>query len=338
MFSQLTLDKSSFNNHCNVKPDLSVKYTSGLLLGLRRDVNKNTSTYRTLWIAPDKDNKLKVIKEMDFIIVPHKDSFWQIEPVHYSFTNTKDSIEYPVAHAISHTYTPETFEYKYSTYSSKLNFVDRNHVSISTYRNSHPSKRKVSTNNTCSVVNLEQLTNYRHTEDKITMYNVFKDKSIPVIRKYKKEKITLGECSKENSTNTTLGNNWAIGRKDGKWIALIGKTFKYSENSSNYILYNTDLELPQSIVSYNELCTSFSSIKNIIPEAQDAISSPHKDILGIFTPNKLSLYPYFNDCIGNSALDINLKDNERMIMAQWTNGNYIEDWTKTFNTAFPENN
>ena len=26
-----------------------------------------------------------------------------------------------------------------------------------------------------------------------------------------------------------------------------------------------------------------------------------------------------------------------MIMAQWANGNSIEDWTKTFNTSFPEN-
>lgn len=334
--SKVTLDINTFNDACTIKQDLSVHFNSGLLLGLRKDVDKNISTYRTLWIAPDKDNNLKVFKEMNFILVPHKDTFWQIEPVHYSFTNTDDSIEYPVAHAISDSYTPETFEYKYNTYKSKLNFVDRNHVSISTYINNHPANGKSSLNESCALVELEKLTHYKNTEDNINMYSVFRDKSFPIIRKYKNAKITLGESPKENSINTTNGNTWTIARNEGKWIAQIGKTFKYSGNNSKYILYNTDLDLPQSIVSYNELCTSFSSIKKLIPDAEDAISSPNKEILGIFADNKLTLYPYSDNKIGKPVLDVNLSEGETMIMAQWTSENSIEDWTKTFNTSFPE--
>lgn len=335
-YSKVGLDTSAFNDECSIKQDLSVHLNSGLLLGLRQDVDKNISTYRTLWIAPDKDNNLKVIKEMNFILVPHKDTFWQVEPVHYSFANTEDSIEYPVAHAISDSYTPETFEYKYNTYKSKLNFVDRNHVSISTYINSHPTNGKSSLNESCAVVELEKLTHYKHTEDNVTMYNVFKDKSIPIIRKYKTSKVTSGENPKGNSINTTSGDNWSIARNDGNWIAQIGKTFKYSGNSSKFILYNTNLDLPQNIVSYNELCTNFSSIKSVIPDAEDAISSPTKETLGIFTSNKLTLYPYSDNKIGKPIFDVNLNEGETMIMAQWTSGNSIEDWTKTFNTAFPE--
>ena len=169
------------------------------------------------------------------------------------------------------------------------------------------------------------------------MYDIFKDKSIPVIKKYKKENITLGECSKGDIINTTAGDNWAIAREEGKWIPQIGKTFKFSGNNSNYILYNSNLDLPQNIVSYNELSTGFSSIKKLMPEVQDAISSPDKEIIGIFTSNKLTLYPYSNSSIGKSALDINLNEGETMIMAQWASGNYIDDWTKTFNTSFPQN-
>lgn len=336
--SKHPLDKSTFNGACTVKQDLSVKFDSGLLLGFRKDIDKNISTYRTLWIAPDKDNNLKIVKEMNFILVPHKDSFWQVEPVHYSFTNTPDSIEYPVAHAISDSYSPDTFEYKFSTYKSKLNFVDRNYVSISTYTNNHPSNKKASINENCAVVDLEKLTHYRNTEDKITMHNVFKDKSIPIIKKYKKEKITLAESSKADAVNITSGDNWTIGRKDGKWVPQIGKTFKFSGNSSNYTLYNTSLDLPQSIVSYNELCTNFSSIKELIPEAQDAISSPSKEILGIFTPGKLTFYPYSNNNIGKAALNLNLGEEEIMIMAQWADKNSIDAWTKTLTTSLPEIN
>jgi len=335
-FSKITLDISNFTNTCTIEQNLSVPFTSGLLLGFRNDVDKDISTYRTLWIAPDKNNNLKVIKEMNFILVPHKDTFYQIEPVYYSFTNTEDSIEYPVAHAISDSYSPDTFEYKYNTYKSKLEFVDKNHVSISTYINNHPNNESNSLNENCYIVELEKLTQFKNTKDNITMYNVFKDKAIPIIKKYKKEKIALGESPKESNINTTSGDNWNIARNDGKWVAQIGKTFKYSKNSSKYILYNTDLDLPQSIVSYNELCTSFSSIKNFIPDAEDAISSPNKEILGVFTPNKFTLYPYSDNQIGKSVLDINLDEHETMIMAQWTSANSIGDWTKIFSVSFPE--
>lgn len=336
-FSKITLDISSFTNACTINQNLSVHFNSGLLLGFRNDVDKDVSTYRTLWITPDTNNKLKIAKEMNFILVPHKDTFWQVEPVYYNFTNTEDSIEYPVAHAISDSYTPDTFEYKYSTYKSKLNFVDRNHVSISTYVNNHPTTGKSSVNESCAIVELEKLTQFKDTEDSISMYNVFKDKSIPIIKKYKKAKITLGESPKESNVNTTSGDNWSIARNNGKWIAQIGKTFKYSGNNSKYILYNTDLDLPQNIVSYNELCTSFSSIKNLIPDVEDAISSPNKEILGVFTPNKLTLYPYSDKKIGKAVLDINLSEHETMIMAQWANENAIENWTKTFNASLPHN-
>jgi hypothetical protein len=336
IFSKITLDISDFTNVCTVKQNLSVHFNSGLLIGFRNDVDKDVSTYRTLWIAPDKNNNLKVVKEMNFILVPHKDTFWQVEPIYYSFTNTEDSIEYPVAHAISDSYTPSTFEYNHNTYKSKLEFVDRNHVSIFTYITNHHNNENSYINESCSIVELEKLTEFKNTEDRLTMYDIFKDKAIPIIKKYKNEKITLGESPHKNSVNTTSGDNWNIARDEGKWVAEIGKTFKYSGNNIKYILYNTDLDLPQSIVSYNELCTSFSSIKNLIPDAEDAISSPDKEILGVFTPNKLTLYPYSDNKIGKSVLDIDLGEHETMIMAQWTSENTIEDWTNTLNTSFPE--
>lgn len=335
-FSKITLNLSHFTSTALTKQNLSVHFNYGLLIGFRNDVDKDVSTYRTLWIAPDNNNNLKVIKEMNFILVPHKDTFWQIEPIYYSFTNTKDSIEYPVAHAISDSYTPDAFEYKYNTYKSKLEFVDKNYVSISTYVNNHPSNENISLNESYSIVELEKLTQFKNTEDKLSMYDVFKDKAAPIINKYKKEKVPLGESPKEKNVNITSGDNWNIARNGGKWIAQIGKTFKYSGDNSKCILYNTDLDLPQSIVSYNELCTSFSSIKSLIPDAEDAISSPDKEILGVFTPNKLTLYPYSDNKIGNAVLDINLGEHESIIMNQWTSENTIKNWTDTLNASFPE--
>jgi hypothetical protein len=168
------------------------------------------------------------------------------------------------------------------------------------------------------------------------MKDVFKEKSIPIINKYKNQKINLAESPNKNSVNTTSGENWSIGRREGKWVAQIAKTFKYDIHKS-YILYDTNLYLPQSIVSNDELCTSYNSIKKLFPDTEDAISSPNRDMIGIFTPNKLTLYHYSNNTIGQSSLNIELDSNETLIMVQWASGENINKWTSDFKKYCFEN-
>lgn len=310
---------------CSFNPNLPLQLNSGLLISFRNDLDKDTSTYRTLWVTPDSNNNLKIINELNFVIVPHNNSLWKIEPIRYNFTNTNDYIEYLIAHDFGDGYTPETFQYKFNTYRSKLTFVDKNYVGVSTSVISH--NNNYYSNNTCAVIDLEHLTNYKNTENKVTMKDIFGEKSVPIINKYRNQKISLAECSEENTINTTSGNLWNIGRKDGKWVPQIAKTFK-CDTYSNYILYNTNLNLPQNICSNNELCTNYKSIMKMFPDAEDVISSPNKDIFGIFSSNKLTLYPYSNDRFGNPILELELGKNETMIMAQWASGREINKWTE----------
>lgn len=318
-----------YDKLCSLNANLSSQFNSGLLISFRNDLDKDMSTYRTLWITPDSNNNLKITNEMNFIIVPHKNSFWKVEPIRYNFTNPTDYIEYLIAHSFSDSYSPEVFQYQYSTYRNKLNFVDKNFVGISIYTNSHSDKNNY-VDKQCAIVDLENLSNYKNTENKVTMEDIFNEKSAPFIYKYKNAKITSAESSEENVVNTTSGDNWNIGRQDGKWVAQIAKTFK-SKIYKDYVLYNTDLYLPQNIVSNNELCTSYDSIKKLFPDAEDAISSPNKDTIGIFTPNKLTLCPYLNNSIGPSSIDIELSNNETMVMAQWAAGDDIKNWTDNIN-------
>lgn len=329
-FHKIINDKSF-----NFNPNLSSEFNSGLLISFRNDLDKDTSTYRTLWITPDSSNNLKIINEINFVVVPHKNSFWKIDPVRYNFTNTDDYIEYLVAHDFGDGYTPETFQYKFSTYRSKLTFVDKNYVGVSTYIISHDGN-KYYRDNTCAVVDLENLTNYKSTENKVTMKDVFSEKSIPIINKYRNQKINLGECSEKNAINTTSGEFWNIGRKDGRWLAQIAKTFKCA-TYNNYILYNTELYLPQSVSSNNELYTSYKSIVKAFPDTEDVISSPNKDMIGIFTSDKLTIYPYSNGTFGNPALELELSKNETMIMVQWANGKEIKEWTDAIKKYCSEN-
>lgn len=61
------------------KPEM--KFSSGLLLGLRNDIkngDKIDSTYRTLWIVPENDG-LKLMVQGGFILAPYGDDFSIIE-------------------------------------------------------------------------------------------------------------------------------------------------------------------------------------------------------------------------------------------------------------------
>lgn len=331
---KLFLYKENSKSLCLINNNTYIKFNTGLLLGFKKNIDKDTVTYRTLWITPDEKNNLKIIGKINSIIVPHGNTFWKIEPIRYNYTNTNDFTQYLISHKISNDYSPKIFKYKFSTYNCTLNFVDKDYVSVSTYKNYHGQEVKDYTQRSCSVIKLEKLSDFNPIKSEITMSDIFKSKALPIINKYKNSRILLGECSEDNPVNTTSGDEWNIGRNNGKWVPQIAKTFKFSGNSSDYILYNTSLELPKSIVSFNDLCTSINSIKKIIPETEDTISSPNRDIIGILTPNKLTLYPYSNDSIGSPSLTIDLDRGETMIMVQWADTNEIKDWTQILNQYF----
>lgn len=75
----------------------------------------------------------------------------------------------------------------------------------------------------------------------------------------------------------------------------------------------------------------------MFPDTEDVISSPNKDMVGIFTSNKLTIYPYSNGAFGNPALELELGKNETMIMAQWASGKEIKEWTDTIKKYCSEN-
>ncbi len=325
--SRLLLWNKSTQNPQITNKDLSVTLNKGLLLGLREDIDKTTTVYRTLFIVPDK-NSFKVIDEVNFIVVPHNKSLWKVEPLRYNFPNTEDFAEYIVAHDIHDDFTPETFEYKFSTYSYKLNFVDNNYVALSTYINNYKNGKSFIEKN-CSVVELEKLSNYKHIDDSVNFSDVFSKDGLNIINKYKSAKLLSAECPSKNSINTTSGKSWSIGRQNGQWIPQIAKTFKYSDKNTDYVLYNTPLSLPANMCTYNKLFCNFDSIKNLIPGTLDIISSPDENSLGVFTDTKLTFYAYSKNVLGGELLTVNLKNNENIIMVQWAEQDSIQQWIKS---------
>ena len=127
--------------------------------------------------------------------------------------------------------------------------------------------------------------------------------------------------------------NWGVSRRNGHWV-LKGRLTAFTNNS---LLISPDFYIPipapkKSLIGYDDLYPTWSNIKDRVPDAIDAFSSPSKDILITISNTILSVYELKSNNIALLPLaQVKFKENETVIMNQWAQGDYTETWTKAFN-------
>ncbi|MGI6733043.1 MAG: hypothetical protein ACOX4J_02535 [Anaerovoracaceae bacterium] len=86
-----------------------------------------------------------------------------------------------------------------------------------------------------------------------------------------------------------------------------------------------------SLVSYDTLVLSWPKIKDRVPDALDAFTSPNKDIALVQTKNKLTVYKIGAEQLSENPLaEIDIPENATVIMAEWATGSYVESWGNSF--------
>jgi hypothetical protein len=328
---------------------------SGLLLGLRNDSNEH-STYRTLWLTAT--DGIVNISEGEGIFVAYGDVFWHIERNTYkqqvkSEYGPKDiQIEYLLSHPVEtrvsnqsavSAYSKGLFEHWMSAAeSSKLVFVGNRYVCIhkdygyesgGTMRpwktDSFVKEIKDINRSFQSDMNIN-ITD-RDNKSNISLKSFFGENVNAYIAKYRAMQITENEeafVGREPKTvNLTDEYSWGLIRKDMRWHPQIAKKWYFSNWSTfreKYILYDLPLEIPKSLVAYNEFSYSMDEIKKAVPDAMDAVISPNRNLIIVLTPAKLVIYP---ENLANKPKMIALKGKESLIMAEWALGKYVEKWT-----------
>jgi hypothetical protein len=120
-----------------------------------------------------------------------------------------------------------------------------------------------------------------------------------------------------------------ISRRNGHWI-MKGRVDTESETTP-WMDFNIRIIPPSRIVSYDELCLSWNSIKARVPDAVDAYTSPNADMAAILTGSTLYVYTIENGLLSqNPSKKIRLKDKETVVMAEWCSGRYVDIWDKEF--------
>jgi len=332
--------KSSENSSSPLtKGDISDNSTSQasrsvLLLGLRSTIKATSSTneilganydYRTLLISYSNKN-LNTILETKNLFVPRMTGFWKLNIAR--LTKGSNSIDFIDASPFVIKPKKITSPNFLNTERKVINFIGNDYISLDT--TSQLTKTTSSNpifNSYFQVLPLDNL----NSKESIKISQLTDPTGATALKE--------GAANYLNSINndSAFSNdfseyNWGVSRRNGHWV-LKGKLTSLDNTS----LISPDFYIPmpapkKTLIGYDDLSPSLSSIKDRVPDVIDAFSSPSKDILITVSKTILSVFELKNNNISLSPIvQIKLKENETVIMDQWAQGDYIEAWTKAFN-------
>lgn len=306
---------------------------SALLIGLRRDVEETQendarssfSEYRTFLIAP-KDDRLQLIAQGEGLLVPYGQQFWQLDaPIHRTATDQYQTLSaYPAVSPMpsqnSITDDPEVSV----QHTQKILYAGNRYISIEeTERRSGPDG--ATAQNHVWVGLLEQFGSFRTLappdepfEAHIPLQELLGDVGKQAVKIAR----ALSSTSASDSIN---GKHWAILRDKTKWVAHVEQ--ETSNPLDPYRLIPLPIQLPESVVSHDVLCCSWSDVLRVAPSATDALSSPTGDIIAITEGDQLLVHALLHGQIAlEPLLAVQLAEDERLVMAQWATLPYIPSW------------
>ncbi len=125
-------------------------------------------------------------------------------------------------------------------------------------------------------------------------------------------------------------DNFGLTRRNGHWY-LQGRINYYHHGIPEYMDFNINSIPPDSLVVYDTLYLSWQSIRDRVPNAVDAFTSPNKDIAVIRTTSKLYFFGLNGEHLDSVPLgEMDLPEGTSIIMAEWATGFYVDDWEKAF--------
>lgn len=310
---------------------------TGVLIGLRYPKKNKKSIeygYRTLWIS-SKNKVLNKTYETKDIFFPRKSGFWWLESKRITEENKTEDVL--IAYNISknelvlNSYTlkdKENWIDKDGSLFRKILYVGNDYVSFEINGSGKFTDAKADWEK--SRLQLQPVDNIA-TMKGVKISDIFNSNGVTALENGKNK--LLEEFGNKEIQEVIIENNeenFGLTRKMGHWI-FNGRFDFVKDKKLSYIDYNINLIPSSEIVYFDDLYLTWTEIKDRVPEAMDAFTSPNKDIALIQTRRKIFIYPMSNGKLGDTPLSvIELKDGETIVMAEWACGSYVVNWGKTF--------
>jgi hypothetical protein len=319
------------------------KGQSGLLLGLKyyKTVNYKLPyinekkpilepVYRTLWIS--YDGSIEEVGELPFLFVPRRTGFWKLE-VRREIANNY-GVDFLLAAPLGKEMEVKVIkannveDINFHDLKS-INFVGNDYVCYERDREIGAKGDNQSfISHSLEVVPLDTI--YTGTEIPIVASKVLGEKGIEGLNSGAKSYLgTISEEERKLLKDTPSTTNFGVFRENGKWL-LRGRLNYLSVSEKNeYANFNVPMVAPENLVNYDSLFPSWEIIKQKVPSAVDGYTSPNKDIAVILTNSKLLVYAIRDNILEGSPLrELELKNSEVSVMAQWALDDYVKSWSE----------
>ncbi|ABW17667.1 hypothetical protein [Alkaliphilus oremlandii] len=346
------ITKENDGNGEQIKDDKVETTDTGVLIGLR---SKNTDSdaedqydYRTLWIS-SIHNESGPVLQMDHLFFPRRSGFWKITVNQEQRGNIlEESI-------LSSNVLMNESQIEANLRNKKLNFEGS--IEASGYGSNSMESYKAANlitgqihrridyvgNDYISIETTEKGMNFETSKlqllpiDGLPNANSVKISDIlgemGVISIKSAWEKALNSLKIENADilyREELLENFGMERKLGNW-RLKGRINYTKNNVFNTADYNINILPPSKVVFYDTLFVPWKNIKDRVPRALDAYTSPNKDIAIVQTKRELLIYDiHGNELDQYPKIRIDLKEEETVIMAEWATGKYVENWEGIF--------
>lgn len=288
---------------------------SGVLLGLSSKTSR--SNYRTIWISSN-NRRIKSTMEAPDLFVPRRSGFWilthrtrqvegfvqdhiQLEPMEASYGSKEDK--------------EGEFTLIEGDIEKNILFLGDDYIAIEDFDNYR-------------VLPLDDINSKKgillsHIAEPGMEDIFYKSAQSHILSKGIKLSRDLDEIAKED--------NFTLSRRNGNWI-LRGRLKLEKENED----FTIGMMPVDKLINYDELHVPWDIIKEKIPMALDAYTSPNKELLIVVTGNFIMVYTLDQGEISDKPLrKIMIKKGESVIMAEWATGDYVDRWEKSFNQVKP---
>ncbi len=311
---------------------------SGVLLGLRSTIPASDDgdrygdryTYRTIWIS-SYNRKIKSILESENLLIPRRSGFWTLSHRTRKIGDfIQDYIDLKPLDSLGTHPNDSDIDRQLSSYLDKnikknLLFVGDDYVAI---EYSETERNKIKEPDTYMVLPLDHA-----NSQKGILVSAFADEGMEDIffKSAQSHLISNGRNFKGNIKEIGREDNFTLARRNGHWI-LKGRLNMDGKHED----FTIGLGPVGKLINYDELYPSWNDIKEKIPMAIDAYSSPNKDILIVVTSNFIMVYTIEEGQISQKPIKkIGIKKGDMVIMAEWATADYVARWEKSFNVLNP---
>ena len=313
-----------------------VNLHSGIVVGLRAPLDGNVSipeySYRTVWVAAHNKN-INPVVEVEGIMFPRRSGFWKMEITRHTLDQKTEDLFFAYNISTDKGEPVALFHFNDLDWLGKtgylyksIDYIGNDYVAIQEIgHGNYQYDNRTWHSNRLRLLPIDSLASKKN----VKMVDLVGDNGLSSMNLSIQK--TMDQLGIENSQLIDIrevADNFSLERKLGHWFFKGRINYKQGDELL-FTDYTMNIIPPTTLVVYDELSIPWTAIKDRVPAAIDAYTSPNHDILVVITKSEMIVYGLYKGEIENVPLEkIPLKQDETVIMAEWALGNYVERWSE----------